>query len=74
MQITFLLFQKSDLPDNPKKVKADMNAVSELRNYIISLAKTNPALSPNIGLTWFKALSKEFSKDYFKEVRFHYYS
>ncbi|GIY15625.1 uracil-DNA glycosylase [Caerostris darwini] len=41
---------------------------SSERGQIIALAKKSPALSPNIGLTWFKALEKEFQKDYFKKL------
>ncbi|GFV83050.1 uracil-DNA glycosylase [Trichonephila clavipes] len=36
------------------------------RAIIIETAKKKPALSPNIGLTWFKALEKEFAQEYFE--------
>ncbi|KAF8785499.1 uracil-DNA glycosylase-like [Argiope bruennichi] len=40
---------------------------------IIKLCETKHALSSNIGLTWFKALEEEFSKDYFAKLsRFLY--
>lgn len=61
-----------DSPDSLKKnvkvLAEDSEDISASRNYIIELSKKNPALSANIGLTWFKALSKEFSEEYFKEL------
>ncbi|KFM57753.1 Uracil-DNA glycosylase, partial [Stegodyphus mimosarum] len=41
---------------------------ASIRATIIALAKQKPALSPNIGLTWFIALKQEFSKKYFDEL------
>ncbi|GFY76167.1 uracil-DNA glycosylase [Trichonephila inaurata madagascariensis] len=38
------------------------------RAIIIETAKKKPALSPNIGLTWFKALEKEFAQEYFERL------
>ncbi|XP_054709718.1 uracil-DNA glycosylase-like [Uloborus diversus] len=38
------------------------------RAAIIALAKVKPALSANIGLSWFRALEREFRKDYFDKL------
>ncbi|GFQ94246.1 uracil-DNA glycosylase [Trichonephila clavata] len=49
---------KKNVPDNSANERA----------IIIETAKKKPALSPNIGLTWFKALEKEFAQEYFERV------
>ncbi|GBL91918.1 Uracil-DNA glycosylase [Araneus ventricosus] len=57
---------KSDGCENVEN--SEPNNLANERAAIIELAKKKPALCGNIGLTWFKALEKEFSKDYFEEL------
>ncbi|KAF8790126.1 Uracil-DNA glycosylase like protein [Argiope bruennichi] len=67
--------RKRDESEDQEKLDGSKNAenlkpsiVANQRAIIVELAKKNPALGANIGLTWFKALEEEFSKDYFTEL------
>ncbi|XP_055930789.1 uracil-DNA glycosylase-like [Argiope bruennichi] len=62
---------------NSCKRKPDENELNGHKNLessdsarikLIKLCETNKALRSNIGLTWFKALEEEFTKDYFEEL------
>ncbi|GFU60467.1 uracil-DNA glycosylase [Nephila pilipes] len=59
--------QDQDNYESDAKKRGPDSSISE-RTIIIEIAKKRPALSSNIGLTWFKALEKEFSQDYFEKL------
>ncbi|GIY75527.1 uracil-DNA glycosylase [Caerostris extrusa] len=60
--------QKHDDLENDENGEKSLKKDAVERGKIIALSKKSPALFPNIGLTWFRALEKEFQKDYFKKL------
>lgn len=63
---------EKDIPDVPSEKKPKTDDVKtngfSLREEIEKQVKATPALSLNIGETWFKALKPEFDKQYFKDL------
>jgi hypothetical protein len=51
-----------------QKTETERPIIRDLSQSIKLQSQLTPALSDNIGQTWFKELKPEFSKDYFKRV------
>lgn len=52
-----------------KKLKTDVGCDdSSISDVIAKQARVTPALSANMGPSWFKALQSEFTKEYFKKL------
>ncbi|KAH9398646.1 hypothetical protein TYRP_018890 [Tyrophagus putrescentiae] len=62
--------EEADSLNSSKKILKDANAAfsSQIQDEIDRLALSFPALSPNIGHSWFSALKSQFSQPYFKEL------